>query len=156
VTETLIRPPSILTPTADSAPVELAAVAGIVDMHEPETYLMFTFNRPDGGAHCWDAWTEGGRPLGDDIDARAVAAGFDGADWIEISERTVVRSERGRIDIQAYPLRAVLAAIEGGVRADEGFRYRFRRAVHEMRPDSPVAALLPWLGFGPCQVGRRS
>lgn len=149
---TLTRP--VLVPTGDPTPVEKAAVEGIVDMHEPETYLMFTFHRPDGGARCWDAWTEGGRPLGDRIDAMALTAGMDGADWIEISERTVEASERGRMLIQAYPLRAVLAELEGGMRADDAFRERFRRAVRDIRPDSARAASLPWLGFGPKQVNR--
>lgn len=145
--DTLTRP--LLRPTGDPTPVEKAAVAGIVDMYEPETLLMFTFRRPDGGARCWNAWTQGGIPLGDRIDSLAAAAGLDGADWIEISERTVENSERGRIQIQAYPLRAVLGAVEGGVRADDGFRERFRLAVHGLKPGVTVR----WLGFGPRYIG---
>lgn len=150
MTTTLIRPP-ILTLATDPTPVEKSVADGIADMHEPETLLTLTFNRPDGAAHVWYVWTVGGRPLGDRIDLLAATHGLDGADWIEISERNVAQSERGRISILAYPLRAVLGDIEAGVRARPAFRERFTQAVASLR--APQAAGLPWLGYGPRHVG---
>lgn len=149
MTTTMTRP-AILTPTGDPAPVEKAAVEGIADNYEPETLLVIEFRRPDGGARVWYAWTAGGQTLGDQIDTHAAAAGLDAADWIEIAERHREQSNRGRIQIQAYPLRPVLADVQGGMRAADGFRQRFTAAVQGIRP----GAALRWLGFGPKRVNR--
>jgi hypothetical protein len=150
VTDTLTRP--LLIPTGDPTPVEQAAVEGIADMFEPETFLTITFHRPDGGARVWYAWTDGGRPLGDRIDTLAAASGMDGADWLDLSIRHARDSERGRIAIQAHPLRPVLGDVEGGIRAPGEFRDRLGRGLSQLGR-SP--ARMPWLGFGPKLVTTR-
>lgn len=138
----------ILIPSSDPTPVEKAAVEGIVGDHDPETFLLITFHRPDGGARLWYAWTVGGQPLGDRIDQVALAQVLDGADWIHIAQRHAQHSIRGRIAVQAYPLRPVLADVEVPVRADSDLRRKWLTFRSDLRPDQ-MPAWSCWVGFGP-------
>lgn len=160
-TTTILAPPVILTPTNDPTPVEKAVVDGILDDFEPETYLSFVFNRPDGGARTWDAWTTGGQPLGDSIDQHAMAADLDAVDWFHIADRHGQHGTRGCVEITAYPLRLVLADVQSGVRGPDDQRVRLRAAVAEYCGIKGLAVLpaderdLPWLGFGPALRAKR-
>lgn len=141
-----------LAPTTDIAPIEQAIVDGIVANEQPETFLWILFRRPDGGTTLRYAWTAGGRPLGDQIDTLALAVPLDGADWTAITGRHRQDSARGRIEIQAHPLRPILADISAGDRASDEFRTRVLRLVqlaadrNGQRPMHPAAR---WLGVGP-------
>ncbi|MYX33438.1 MULTISPECIES: hypothetical protein [unclassified Streptomyces] len=148
---------TLLTPTGDQRPVERAAVDSILDVHPPEMFLWIVFTKPDGGARVWHAWTDGGTGLGDRIDGLATAAGMDAADWLHIGDRHCQQSSRGRIEIQAYPLRPVLADVQAGVRGPDDRRTTLREFVdlaaelngQRRRPGEP-----PWLGYGPAVVNR--
>ncbi|MFE4329684.1 hypothetical protein ACFRQM_09530 [Streptomyces sp. NPDC056831] len=147
--------PPALTPTDDPRPVELAALDGIVAAHDPETFLWIVFHRPDGGARIRYAWTTGGPALGDRIDNLAMAVGLDCADWLEIGDRHCQHSSRGRIDIQAYPLRPVLADVTGGIRAPEDRRdgvQRIIRCAAETTGQTPRPGVPRWLGVGPTLI----
>lgn len=120
MTSTLTAPERItLTPSEDNTPVARAIVQSIAADHDPEVYLWIVLHRPDGGANLWHAWTEGGQPLGDEVDRAALAAGMDAADWLHIGDLNCTRSTRGRITVEAFALRPVLADVENGVRCDE-------------------------------------
>ncbi|MFD4886431.1 hypothetical protein, partial [Kitasatospora sp. NPDC058402] len=121
--------PVVLTPTDDPTPVEKAVVDGIAADFDPETFLWIVFHRPDGGARIWYAWTVGGHPLGDRVDHAALAAGYDCSDWFWIGNRHLTKHTRGRITIDAYPLRPVEADVRGGVRAPETERDGLRRLI---------------------------
>jgi hypothetical protein len=151
VTDTLTRP--LLIPTGDPTPVEKAAVEGIADMFEPETYLSIEFHRPDGGARCWHAWTAGGAPLGDQADQHALAAGMDAADWFAITSRYGTEYTRGRIHTTAYPLRPILADAQAG-RGDGGdWRRKLDALVRDYcgatRQPAPSHRFPRWMGVGP-------
>lgn len=153
MTDTLIRP-AILTPTGDPTPVEKAAVEGIADMFEPETFLQIIFYRPDGGARCWYAWTAGGPALGDQADQLALASGMDAADWFAITSRYGTEHTRGRIHATAHPLRPVLADIRAGRGDDGDWRPKLDALVRdyrgETRQPAPDPARFPrWMGVGP-------
>ncbi|PNG22340.1 hypothetical protein [Streptomyces cahuitamycinicus] len=149
----VLEPPLILTPSDDPRPVERAVVDGIAGDFGPETFLWIVFNRPDGGARVWYAWTSGGHPLGDDIDRRALAAPLDAADWLHLMGKHLERRTRGRVQIDAHPLRPILADLQAGVRAPDDERVKLRRMVElaadmtgQARPaDRPVR----WVGVGP-------
>lgn len=149
--DTIPGQPVILTPANDPTPVEKAVAQSIIDDFDPETFLMFVFYQPDGGCRLWYGWTVGGHQLGDDVDRRALAAGMDCADWLEISERHVQTSLRGRIQITAHPLRPALADVQTGVRGGADQRANLWKIVNGYygQPDSPADLNLPWLGFGP-------
>ncbi|NUS25011.1 MAG: hypothetical protein HOV92_12415 [Streptomyces sp.] len=150
--------PVLLVPTDDPRPVEKAAVDGIVDGFEPETFLWIVFHRPDGGAHIWYAWTVGGTDLGDRVDRMALAAGLDSADWLHIGDRHCQHSTRGRIAIQAYALRPILADVQNGVRSPEDRRERLRRVVRkaaEMTGQTPRTLTPRWLGVGPTLLNQK-
>jgi hypothetical protein len=144
--------PTLLAPTSDPTPVEKAAADGIASGCAPETFLCIVFHRPDGGARIWYAWTTGGQPLGDRIDQLALAAGLDATDWLHIGDRHCTHSTRGRIEIQAYPLRPVLADVQGGIRGPQERRERLRRVIAcaaDMTGQTPRTTTPGWLGFGP-------
>lgn len=150
--------PTLLVPTGDARPVEKAAVDGIADGFDPETFLWITFHRPDGGARVWYAWTAGGTDLGDRIDRQALAAGLDFADWLHIGDRHCQHSTRGRIAIQAYALRPILADVQTGVRGLEEHRAwlgRFIRAAAETTGQTPRTLTPRWLGVGPTLLNRK-
>lgn len=150
--------PAVLTPTGDPKPVEKAVVDGILDDFEPETFLWIVFHRPDGGAHIWYAWTAGGTPLGEQADRAALAAGMDFADWLHIGDRHRQDTTRGRIDIQAYALRPILADVQAGVRGSEDRREDLRRVLgvaSEMTGQTPRTFSPRWLGFGPTLLNRK-
>lgn len=151
------RPP--LIPTGDPTPVEKAAVDGILDGFEPETFLWIVFHRPDGGARVWYAWTDGGVPLGDDIDRRALAAGLDAADWLHIGDQHCQHSARGRTAIQAYALRPILADVRNGVRGPEDRRAATLRVIACAAAETgqaPRPGCPRWLGVGPMLLARRT
>ncbi|WP_435245220.1 hypothetical protein [Streptomyces tendae] len=148
-----------LLPTGDPAPVERAVLAGVAAGFPPETFLWVTFHRPDGGARVRYAWTGGGEALGDRIDRLATAAGCDATDWLHIADRHQLTSARGRVTVWAYPLRPVLADVEGGVRGPAERRDGIRRLLHaaaERTGQAPRTYAPPWLGFGPLLAARRS
>jgi hypothetical protein len=156
---TATRP--LLIPTGDPTPVEKAAVDGILDMFEPETFLWITFHRPDGGAHCWYAWTTGGPDLGDQGDQLALAAHMDAADWFAITGRYGTEHTRGRIRTTAYPLRPILADIQAGRGDDGDLRRRLDGFVkgycaETHQPDPDTRTFPRWMGVGPRLVGRQS
>lgn len=149
----------LLIPTDNPTPVEKAAVDGILDNFAPETFLWIVFHRPDGGARIWYAWTEGGQPLGEQVDQHALAAGLDAADWLHIGDRHCEHSTRGRIDIQAYALRPVLADIRSGVRGPDDRRDGIRRFIAYAAAETgqtPRPGVPRWLGMGPTLLARRT
>ncbi|MFF4409768.1 hypothetical protein [Streptomyces sp. NPDC001404] len=158
-TAALPAPPLLPAPSDDATPVEKAAADSIAADFAPETFLWLTFRRPDGGVRIWYAWTAGGHSLGDRVDRRALAAGYDAADWLHIADRHQLRRARGRVEITAYPLRPVLADVQAGVRAPEDRREGIRRAVRkagELTGQAPRTLTPRWLGFGPALTSRRS
>jgi hypothetical protein len=151
--------PMVLAPTGDARPVEKAAVEGIADGHPPETFLWIEFHRPDGGVRIWYAWTAGGQPLGEKVDQLALGAGLDFADWLHIGDRHCEHSERGRIKVQAFALRPILADVENGERGPDerrdGLR-RFLRAAAAETGQTPRLTRPQWLGFGPTLINRKA
>jgi hypothetical protein len=147
-----------LAPTGDPAPVEKAVVDGIAADHDPETFLYMMFRRPDGSCQVWYAWTDGGHRLGDRIDQVALAAGLDCADTFHITRRHFTKHERGRIQVEAHPLRPILADVRTGVRAPESERDAIRRLFRDAEnPGQHAEAVKPlprWLGVGPTLLNR--
>ncbi|MFC8676749.1 hypothetical protein ACFUEN_29190 [Streptomyces griseorubiginosus] len=146
-----------LVPSADPRPVELAVVDGIVAEHEPETFLWIVFPRPDGGSTIRYAWTEGGAPLGDRVDQLALTLGLDAADWLHIGDRNSQLSTRGRIRIEAYALRAVLADVQNGIRSPEQRRDGIRRILvcaADITGQTARPGIPRWLGVGPTLLNR--
>lgn len=151
---------AILSPTDDPRPVEKAVAAGIADDFEPETHLWIVFRTPEGGARVYYAWTAGGDVLGNRVDREAIARGFDCVDWLFVPGRYRTDHERGRVRIQAYPLRPILADVLAGRRADESDRAR-TMSVFDAAADlkgKPRPALSdfrgPWGGVGPVVLGK--
>lgn len=150
--------PLVLTPTGDARPVEQAAAESIADGFPPETYLWIEFHRPDGGVRIWHAWTTGGQPLGERVDQLALGAGLDAADWLHIADRHCEHSERGRIRIQAHPLRPVLADVQGGECGSEERRAHLARVIQvaaETSGQTPRTPATTWFGFGPTLANRK-
>jgi hypothetical protein len=146
-------------PDTGRKPVELAVVQDVMDGFGPEMYLGFAFYRPDGGCNTWNAWTEGGEPLGDQVDACALAAGLDAADWLHIGDRHATMTYRGRVRIEAYPLRPILADVQGGERGPQERRANLRRVIDAAAAHTGQVAVpgLPrWPGFGPRLLNRRA
>ncbi|MFF5045621.1 hypothetical protein [[Kitasatospora] papulosa] len=144
--------PPALTPTGDPFPVELAVIDSIASGHEPETLLRVVFYRPDGGASIRYAWTAGGPELGDRIDRLALAAGLDFADWLDLTEAHCDVTTRGRIEIQAYALRPILADVTSGCRAPDERReglQRILRCAAETTGQTPRPGFPRWYGVGP-------
>lgn len=135
----------ILPSSADPRPVELAVAADVADASPPETYLQMSFFRPDGCIRLWHGWTSGGDRLGDRIDQLAVTAGRDMADYMHIADRCVTTSTRGRIEIQAYALRAALADVQGEERGPQRWRDGLAERCFSGRTPG-------WFGFGPALV----
>ncbi|MEU1853965.1 hypothetical protein ABZ499_33080 [Streptomyces sp. NPDC019990] len=150
----LLHPPS-----GDMTPVELAVVGSIMDGFEPETYLGVVFYRPDGGCRMWHAWTDGADVLGDQVDGHALALGLDAADWLHIGDRHSTVSNRGRVRVEAYPLRPVLADVGNGVRSPEERRTGLRRVIDCAAAQTgqiPRPGLPGWPGFGPTLLHRKA
>jgi hypothetical protein len=148
---------TLLTPSTNTTPVEKAAVSGIADGFDPETFLWINFHRPNGGVRIWYAWTTGGTDLGDKIDSVAVGTGLDFADWLHLGDRHVQHSSRGRIEIQAYALRPILGDLNAGERGPQERRDGIHRvlavaAAHTGR--QPRLGVCTWLGFGPAHISR--
>ncbi|WP_307841372.1 hypothetical protein [Streptomyces endocoffeicus] len=158
MTATLTAPERIpLTPSADNTPVVRTIVQSIAADHDPETYLRIVLHRPDGGANLRHAWTEGGEPLGDEVDRAALAAGMDAADWLHIGDLNCTRSTRGRITVEAYALRPVLADVSSGIRSPADRRDGLVRVIQEaarQTGQTPCPGLPRWLGMGPALVNR--
>lgn len=155
---TVATPPArLITPTSgDRSPVELAVISETIEEYGPEVYLGFTFHRPDGGANLWHGWTDGGPELGDLVDGVALAARLDAADWLHIGDRHRTTTDRGRVRIEAYPLRPVLADVHNGERSDEPRRQTLIRfldvAAAQTGQPRPALALPLWPGFGPARL----
>ncbi|MFE6551668.1 hypothetical protein ACFVHS_25155 [Streptomyces sp. NPDC057746] len=150
--------PELLVPTGDPRPVERAAVDSILDGFDPEMFVSFAFHRPDGGCHIWHAWTDRGPALGDHVDELALAAGMDAADWLHIGDRHSLISTRGRIRIEAYPLRPLLADVRAGERSPEQRRDALRRVLEAAAAEYGRIAppgLPRWIGYGPTLVNRK-
>jgi hypothetical protein len=148
----------LLTPTDDRRAVEQAVIASILGDFGPEMYLGFCFYRPDGGANLRNAWTDGGEQLGDQADRCALAAGLDAADWLHIGDRHSTVTHRGRIRVEAYPLRPILADVQTGERSPDERRAGLRRVIDcaAARAGQTVPPGLPrWLGFGPTLLNRK-
>ncbi|MER6367339.1 hypothetical protein ABT255_02985 [Streptomyces mirabilis] len=148
----------LLAPTDDRRTVEQAVVASILGNFGPEMYLGFCFYRPDGGTNMRNAWTEGGEQLGDQVDGLALAAGLDAADWLHIGDRHSTVTHRGRIRVEAYPLRPILADVQTGERSPDERRAGLRRVIDcaAARTGQTVRPGLPrWLGFGPTLLNRK-
>lgn len=146
---------TLLTPSTNTTPVEKAAVSGIADGFDPETFLWIEFHRPNGSVRIWYAWTMGGPVLGDRMDRLALDAGLDGADWLHYAERHAVHSTRGAIKIQAHPLRPILADIQNGERGPEQWSAALNQAIAERATEKgarsrPLGST--WLGYGPQRV----
>lgn len=148
----------LLAPCEDSTPVERAAVDGILAGFGPETFVSTVFYRPDGGCRTYYAWTEGGTELGDRIDALALAAGLDAADNFHITDLHAQTAHRGRIKIDAHPLRPILADVQAGVRSPEDRRAFLRRVIEcaaEQTEQTPRPGIPRWLGVGPALLNRK-
>jgi hypothetical protein len=147
--------PTLLTPTGDATPVEHAVTEGIIHNFAPETFLWIIFRRPDGGSRVWYGWTQGGAPLGNQIDKDAVAAGMDGADWLHIIAAHCEEHTRGRVQINAHALRPILSAVRTGQGAPEAKRAQLRQMVNlygKTKQWAPLPAEGPvsrWAGVGP-------
>ncbi|WP_046500753.1 hypothetical protein [Streptomyces odonnellii] len=139
--------------------IELAAVASIAADAEPETWLQINFHKPCGGVTIRYAWTNGGADLGDRIDLLALAAPLDAADWIHITSEHVQTSHRGRIEIQAHPLRPILADVQAGVRCPTD-RNEFLLRVIDLAAtetgQTPRPGMPRWIGVGPTLLARRT
>ncbi|WUS95354.1 hypothetical protein OHA46_01100 [Streptomyces sp. NBC_00708] len=151
--------PVILTPTGDPTPVEKAVVDGIAADFGLEMFLYTVFCRPDGSCRIWYAWTAGGHQLGDRIDQTAHAAGLDCADNFYIARRHLTEHQRGRVRVEAHPLRLIMADVQSGVRAPEPERDKVRRLIGIAAEDSgqPELADRPvprWMGVGPALLNR--
>ncbi|MGA5340463.1 hypothetical protein ACPCK3_15070 [Streptomyces griseoincarnatus] len=151
--------PSTLAPTGDPAPVVQALLSSITNGHPPETYLRITEHRADGGATVWNAWTEGGQPLGDHVDRLALSVGLDAADWLHIGELHSEHSHRGRFATEAFPLRPILASVQTGERCSDDRRAGVQRFL-DMAAHHAGRALAPgiprWLGVGPTLLSRKT
>ncbi|MFF6974779.1 MULTISPECIES: hypothetical protein [Streptomyces] len=141
--------PVILTPTGDPTPVEKAVVDGIAADFGPEMFLYTVFYRPDGSCRIWYAWTAGGHQLGDRIDRTALAAGLDCADNFYIARRHLTEHQRGRVRVEAHPLRLIMADVQSGVRASEPERDKVRRLIG-IAPRTPASRSSL---TGPCPAG---
>jgi hypothetical protein len=138
--------------------VEQAAAESIADAFAPATFLWIVFNRPNGSARVWYAWTAGGELLGDWIDTAAMNAGYDAADWLFITGCHASEHSRGRIKVMAHPLRSVLADVTVGIRAPGDERDKLLAmsalAAEWAGPTAPPAGVCPpWLGVGPALLG---
>lgn len=145
-------------PDSSRKAVELAVVGSVLEGFGPEMYLGFAFYRPDGGCNLWNAWTDGGEQLGDQVDRCALAAGLDAADWLHIGDRHSTVTHRGRIRVEAYPLRPVLADVQTGERSPDERRAGLRRVIDcaAARTGQTARPGLPrWLGFGPTLLNRK-
>lgn len=148
---------TLLTPSTNTTPVEKAAVSGIADGFDPETFLWINFHRPNGSVRVWYAWTAGGTVLGDSIDRIALGAGLDAADWLHYGDRHAALSTRGAIQIEAYPLRPILADIQNGERAPEERRTQMTRFMAAAAADMgrPIdRSRSTWLGYGPIRTNE--
>ncbi len=138
--------------------MEKAAVDSILTGYGTEMFVSFAFHRPDGGCHIWHAWTDRGPALGDRVDQLALATGLDAADWLHIGDRHSQVSRRGRIRIEAYPLRPLLADVQAGERCPEERRAGLRRVLEAAAAEYGRAAppgLPRWIGYGPTLVNRK-
>jgi hypothetical protein len=97
-------------PAAGRRLVEQAVVTGALQGEEPECFVRIDIPQPDGLLQ-YNAWTAGGEQFGDRIDRIALAAGLDVWSWIQILERHLRLTHRGRIEIRTHPLRPVLADV---------------------------------------------
>ncbi|MFJ8606308.1 hypothetical protein ACIRH0_03840 [Streptomyces sp. NPDC093675] len=146
-----------LAPTSGRTPLQQAVLDDITSLHAPETFLWIVCPRPDGSAVIRYSWTRGGAPLGDRIDQLALAAGLDAADWLHIGDRHSQPSTHGRIKIEAYPLRRILADVQSGVRIPEVRREGIRRVIEsaaEMSGHTTLRGLPRWVGVGPTLLAR--
>lgn len=146
-------------PSADMKAVELAVINSIMSSFEPEMYLGFAFHRLDGGVTMWHAWTDGGDTLGNQVDGRALVRRLDAADWLHIGDQHSTVSHRGRVQVEAYPLRPILADIEAGVRSPEDRRAGLRRVIEcaaARTGQTPRPGLPQWPGFGPVLLHRKA
>ncbi|MEU0087221.1 hypothetical protein [Streptomyces sp. NPDC006274] len=145
-----------IEPSTDRAPVELALVRSITDAAAPETFLWITFHKPCGGAAVRYAWTAGGTALGDHIDALALAAGLDAADWMHITSEHAQHSTRGRIEIQAHLLRPILADVQAQLRCPDQRREGLERVLAKAAELTETTAYrMPrWVGVGPALLGQ--
>lgn len=93
-------------------------------------------------------WTEGGGPLGDDIDAQAVAGDWNGFDFMALADRHCLKQVRGQLAIYVYPLRHVAADLHAGQRATPG---EITGLLAWLGCSDAAHAVdgTPWLGFGP-------
>lgn len=149
---------TLSVPTHDRSPVEHAVAESIASAFEPETFICITFHRPDGGARQRYAWTDGGAELGDRIDREALATGLDAADTFHITDLHIQTSHRGRIRIDAHPLRPILADVLARVRCPEDRRAALNRfleyAAHHNGQTTPRTPR--WMGVGPTLLARRT
>ena len=145
-----LQRPIDLAPTGDPTPMERAVINSIAGEYGPETFLWINFRRPDG-THIRYAWTAAGRPLGDRIDALAMAAGLDAADWFHIADLHQRIHIRGQVETWAYALRPVLADVKAGVRAPEEQRENLLQALDKAVEGTEQQSRtwnVRWLGFG--------
>lgn len=155
----LVEHAPALAPSDDRRPVERAVAESIIGQADPETFLVVVFPQPGGGLHIRYAWTAGGVELGDRIDRDALARGLDCADHSHITDLHQRRTWRGRVRIDAYPLRPVLADVLAGVCADDERRAGFRRVIEcaaARTGQSPRPGVPRWLGVGPALLNRRT
>jgi hypothetical protein len=148
---------TLLTPSTDTTPVEKAAVSGIADGFDPETFLWIEFHRPGGGVRIWYAWTAGGTDLGDKIDHAALGNGLDFTDWLHLGDRHCSHSSRGRIKIQAFALRPILGDLLAGERGPQERRDGIARLLATAAAETgrtPRTGICTWLGFGPTHISR--
>ena len=150
---------TLLAPTDDRVPVELALVGSIAAGHKPDMFLWIVFHRPDGGCTVRYAWTGNGTCLGNRVDQLAIAASLDAADWLHIGDRNSTRTTRGRIAIDAFRLHGVLADVRDGARCPEDRRDAVRRAIAYaagLTGQTPRPGVPRCLGVGPSLLSRKT
>lgn len=154
-----VEPLRLITLAGDPAPVQQAVTESIADGFEPETFLFLVFPLPDGGVRVRYAWTAGGVELGDRIDVEALARGLDCADHAHITDLHLRRSYRGRVRIDAHPLRPILADVLAGVRCPQDRRDGIRRLIEcaaDRTGQTPRPGVPRWLGVGPDLLNRKA
>ncbi|MGA5264799.1 hypothetical protein ACPCI0_31850 [Streptomyces griseoincarnatus] len=133
-------------PAAGRRLVEQAVATGALQGEEPECFVRIDIPGPRACSS-----TTPGPPAADRI---ALAADLDVWSWIQILERHLRLTHRGRIEIRTHPLRPVLADVEAGYRGDETARAGLARALAAesarlgLSP-LPAPGIPRWAGVGP-------
>lgn len=146
-------------PSDDIRPLEHAVVTSLTADTEPETWLAVVFTQPDGGLRVRWGWTRGGVELGNHIDELALATGLDIADNFHLCDLHKRVTFRGRVRVEAHPLRPILADVAAGIRCPkdrwDGLHRVLEFAAAERNQPTPEG-LPRWRGVGPALLNRKT